>query len=54
MIGWGIVEHWGEVVLWATALIFLVAPAAFAGILYVLASRTQEVQELRAGRAAAA
>ena len=50
MIGWGIFEHWGEVVLWATALIFLVAPAAFAGILYVLASRTQEVQELRSGR----
>lgn len=47
MLVWGVLAHWGEVVLWMTALSVLVAPAAFAGVLYVLASRTQEVQELR-------
>lgn len=48
MLVWGAAAHWGEVVLWMTALSVLVAPAGFAGVLYVLASRTQEVQELRA------
>jgi fucose 4-O-acetylase-like acetyltransferase len=52
MILWGVFAHWGEVVLWTTALSFLAAPAGFAGLLYILASRTQEVQELSAKTAA--
>ena len=52
MLVWGVVAHWGEVVLWMTALSVLVAPAGFAGVLYLLAARTQEVQELTAKRAA--
>ncbi len=48
MIVWGGVAHWGEIVLWTTALTFLAAPAGFSGLLYILASRTQEVQELTA------
>jgi len=52
MLVWGFVAHWGEVVLWMTALSVLVAPAGFAGVLYLLAARTQEVQELRAKTAA--
>lgn len=51
MIVWGVVAHWGEVVLWMTAFSALVAPSAFAGVLYILASRTQEVQELIAKNA---
>ena len=52
MIGWGIVAHWGEVLLWLTAFSVLVAPSGFAGVLYLLAARTQEVQELTAKTAA--
>jgi hypothetical protein len=53
MLAWGVVAHWGEVLLWMTALSFLVAPAGFAGVFYILASRTQEVQELTAKTASA-
>jgi len=52
MIGWGILAHWGEVLLWMTAFSVLVAPSGFSGVLYLLAARTQEVQELTAKRAA--
>jgi hypothetical protein len=52
MLLWGIVAHGSELaadtVLWTTAVVVLVAPAAFAGVLYLLAARTQEVQELSA------
>lgn len=47
MIIWGVFEHWGEFVLWVTAVSILVAPTAFAGVFYLLAARTQEVHELR-------
>jgi hypothetical protein len=52
MILWGIVAHWGEVLLWLTAFSVLVAPSGFAGVLYLLAARTQEVQVLTAKTAA--
>jgi len=53
MIVWGVLAHWGEVVLWMTAFSVLVAPTGFSGVLYMLAARTQEVQELTAKTAAA-
>jgi hypothetical protein len=52
MVGWGIVAHWGEILLWITAFSTLVAPSGFAGVLYLLAARTQEVQVLTAKTAA--
>jgi hypothetical protein len=53
MLVWGILAHWGEVVLWMTALSVLVAPSGLSGVLYLLAARTQEVQELTAKTEAA-
>jgi hypothetical protein len=46
MVAWGAVAHWGEILLWITAFSFLVAPTGFAGVLYLLAARTQELQVL--------
>lgn len=48
MLIWGALEHWGDIGLWSIAITFLVAPAAFAGVFYLLAARTQEVHEYRA------
>lgn len=53
MLGWGVVAHWGEVVLWVTAVSVLVAPSAISGALFELAARRQEAQELTAGKPAA-
>jgi hypothetical protein len=50
MIVWGVIAHWGETVLWMTAISVLIAPAAFAGAFYLLAARTQELHESRAMR----
>jgi hypothetical protein len=50
MVAWGVVAHWGEILLWITAFSALVAPTGFAGVLYLLAARTQEVQVLTAKR----
>jgi hypothetical protein len=46
MLVYGVILHLGEVVLWMTAVSVLVAPAAIAAVLFLLAARTQEVQEL--------
>jgi len=46
MLVYGAVQHLDEPVLWTTAISVLVAPAAISAILYLLAARTQEVQEL--------
>ena len=54
MLIWGVVNHLGEVILWVTAVSVLVAPSAFAGVLYLLAARTQEVQEPTAEKTATA
>lgn len=54
MLVWGVVAHWGEVVLWVTAVSVLVAPSAIAAALYELAARRQEAQESDARRAVAA
>ena len=50
MLVWGFTQHWGEVVLWVTALSVLVAPSAVSGALYELAARRQEAQESAARR----
>lgn len=50
---YGVVNYPGEVVLWATAVSVLVAPAAVAAVLYLLAARTQEVHALQKGTVAA-
>jgi hypothetical protein len=47
MIGYGVVNYLGEVVLWVTAVSVLVAPAAIAAIMYLFAARTQEFQALK-------
>jgi hypothetical protein len=47
MLVWGAINHLGEVILWVTAVSVLVAPAAIAAVLFLLAARTQEVQELK-------
>ena len=52
MLVWGAAEHWGELVLWVTAVSVLVAPSAVAGALYELAARRQEAQESAARREA--
>jgi len=46
MLAYGVVLHLDEPVLWTTAITVLVAPAAISSVLYLLAARTQEVQEL--------
>lgn len=50
MLVWGFTQHWGEIVLWVTALSVLVAPSAISGALYELAARRQEAQESSARR----
>ena len=50
MLVWGFTQHWGEIVLWVTALSVLVAPSAISGALYELAARRQEAQESAARR----
>ena len=50
MLVWGFTQHWGEIVLWVTALSALVAPSAISGALYELAARRQEAQESAARR----
>ncbi|HEY5541394.1 MAG TPA: hypothetical protein VIL41_08075 [Coriobacteriia bacterium] len=52
MLVWGFTAHWGEVVLWVTAVSVLVAPSAISGALFELAARRQEAQELEATRSA--
>jgi hypothetical protein len=52
MLGWGIVNHLGEVVLWMTAIAVLVAPSAVSGALFELAARRQESQEMAADSSA--
>ena len=46
MLIYGAVLHLDEPVLWTTAISVLVAPAAVSAVLYLLAARRQEVQEL--------
>jgi hypothetical protein len=53
MLVYGAVLHLDEPVLWTTAITVLVAPAAISAALYLLAARTQEVQELGQHGAAA-
>ena len=54
MLIWGISMNWSQLsdpsgtILWTTAIAVLVAPTAFAGVMYLLAARTQEFQELSA------
>ena len=52
MLVWGVTMHWGEAVLWMTAVAVLVAPSAISGALFELAARRQEAQDLEASRAA--
>jgi multisubunit Na+/H+ antiporter MnhC subunit len=59
MLVWGVSMNWSQIadpnntVLWTTAIVVLVAPTAFAGLMFLLAARTQEVQELTAEKASA-
>ena len=59
MLVWGLTMNWSQIadpdntVLWTTAIVVLVAPTAFAGLMFLLAARTQEGQELTAEKASA-